>query len=100
MRVQIETERLQITGILQLPVEGYRSRLTDYLNGHDSGFLALTEAEVTPLDGAPAETRDYVAVGARHIVAVAEVEDLGVLADEPSPALANLANPSTPPPAS
>lgn len=98
IRVHIETSRLQITGVLQLPTEGYRSRVTDYLNGHDTGFFALTDAEVTPLDGTPSELRPYIAVGARHIVTVAEVEDLGVL-DEDGPAgLADYSSPSTPPP--
>jgi uncharacterized protein DUF6812 len=99
IRVQIETERLQITGVLQLPTEGYRSRVTDYLNGHDTGFFALTDAELTPLDGSPAETREYIAVGVRHIVAVAEVEDLGVMPDEGTGGLPDYSAPSTPPPA-
>lgn len=99
IRVQIETARLQISGILQLPTEGYRSRVTDYLNGHDNGFFALTDAEMTPIDGSPSEVRAYVAVGARHIVALAEVEDLGVLEDEPgAPSLADYSSPSSPPP--
>jgi hypothetical protein len=99
IRVQIETGRLRISGTLQLPTEGYRSRVTDYLNGHDTGFFALTDAEVTPLDGSPTETRDYIAVGARHIVALAEVEDLGVMEDDGATSLADYSSPSMPPPA-
>lgn len=98
IRVQIETARLQITGVLQLPVEGYRSRVTDYLNGHDTGFFALTDAEVTPLDGSPSQSLEYVAVGARHIVAVAELEDLGAI-EESGSGLADYSTPSSPPPA-
>jgi hypothetical protein len=99
IRVQIETVGLRLTGTLQLPTEGYRSRVTDYLNGHDTGFFALTDAELTPLDGSPAETREYIAVGARHIIAVAELEDLGVVPDESGgPGLADLSSPSSPPP--
>ena len=99
IRVQIETERLRIAGTLQLPTEGYRSRVTDYLNGHDTGFFALTDAEIVPTDGSPAEARDYVAVGARHIVALAEVEDLGVMDDDSGgPGLADYSSPSSPPP--
>ena len=101
IRVQIETERLRVAGILQLPTEGYRSRVTDYLNGHDSGFFALTDAEVTPLDGSPAETHPYLAIGARHIVCVYEVEDLGIIPDESSgPTVADYSSPSVPPPPS
>ena len=99
IRVQIETERLRISGTLQLPTEGYRSRVTDYLNGHDSGFFALTDAELAPVDGSPPETRAYVAVGARHIVAAAEIEDLGVVSDDSGgPGLADYTAPSSPPP--
>lgn len=97
IRVQIETSRLRIFGTLQLPTEGYRSRVTDYLNGHDNGFFALTDAEIAPLDGTPSEVREYVAVGARHIVAVAEIEDLGAM-EEDSASLADYSSPSTPPP--
>ena len=82
VRVQIDTARLRITGVLQLPTEGYRSRTTDFLNSHDTGFIALTAAEVLPVDGSPGEARDYVAVGCRHIIAIAELEDLGVAEDD------------------
>jgi hypothetical protein len=97
VRVQIETERLRISGVLQLPTEGYRSRTTDFLNGHETGFIALTDAEVLPLDGAPGESRDYVAVGCRHIVALAELEDLGEVSEETA-ALPGIGAPSVPPP--
>ena len=97
LRVQIETMRLRIEGILQLPTEGYRSRTTDFLNGTDAGFIALTSAEVLPVDGSPGEARDYIAVGCRHIIALAELEDLGV-ADEDQPMVPGIGAPSTPPP--
>jgi hypothetical protein len=99
IRVQIETDRLRISGVLQLPTEGYRSRVTDYLNGHETGFFALTDAEVTPLDGSPSESREYVGIGARHIVCVYELEDLGIIPDESAgPSLADYSMPSAPPP--
>lgn len=98
VRVQIETERLRVTGVLQLPVEGYRSRVTDFLNGVETGFIALTDAELLPSDGAPGETRDYVAVGCRHIVALAELEDLGVAEDDVEH-IPGIDVPSQPPPA-
>ena len=40
-RVRVETQRHIIEGTLQLPNEGYRSRTTDFLNAHDSDFIAL-----------------------------------------------------------
>lgn len=56
--------------MLSLPVDGYRSRLTDYLNGADRQFVALTDVELTSLEGDPrrVERRDYVALSLRHIV--------------------------------
>jgi hypothetical protein len=97
LRVQIETERLRIVGTLQLPIEGYRSRTTDFLNAHDTGFIALTEADVVPVTGGQAERREFVAVGCRHIAALAELEDLGVI-EEDAPRTHGLSSTSVPPP--
>jgi hypothetical protein len=80
VRVQIETTRLRIVGTIRLPTEGYRSRTTDFLNAHETGFIAVTDAEVLG-DGPAPQRHDYMAVGCRHIVAAAELEDLGVTED-------------------
>jgi len=48
-RIVVETDRYRITGMLRLPRDGYRSRLTDYLNSSERAFLALTDVEVPPL---------------------------------------------------
>lgn len=96
MRVQIDTERLRISGTLQLPTEGYRSRTTDFLNGQETGFIALVDAEVVPIDGSPGESRDFVAVGCRHIITLAEIEDLGVVEEDDR--LPGIGTPSVPPP--
>ena len=70
-RVRIETDRHRITGRLHLPREGYRSRLTDYLNSAERAFLALTDVEVTPLEGdGPSERRSFLALSLRHVVMV------------------------------
>src|SRR2546421_350121 len=37
--------------------DGYRSRLSDYLNAPERAFLALTDVELTPLDGSGAPDR-------------------------------------------
>lgn len=64
-----ETERYRITGVVRLPPDGYRSRLSDYLNTPEHSFLALTEAEVTPLSGSePAEHHDFLALSLQHLV--------------------------------
>ncbi len=87
VRLQIETVRQRIVGTLQLPTEGYRSRTTDFLNAHETGFIALTDATLRGLDGGEPETHEFVAVSARHIVLVVELESLGTLEREPAPRL-------------
>jgi hypothetical protein len=89
-RLRVETSRHVIEGVLQLPTEGYRSRTTDYLNAHESDFVALTEATVAPLDGGDVTQHEFVAVNLRHAVLVVELEFLGVTS-EPVPVIAALA---------
>ena len=73
-RVRIETARHVIEATLQLPQEGFRSRLTDFLNAQGDDFLALTDAEVTWLDSSRApERHEYLALAARHVVLVIEL---------------------------
>jgi hypothetical protein len=68
-RIILETDRHRITGLLRLPADGYRSRLTDYLNSAEREFLALTDVEVTSLQGNPrVEQREFIALSLRHIV--------------------------------
>ncbi len=78
-RVRIETARHEIEGTLQLPHEGYRSRTTDFLNAHEREFLALTDVDVTWLDGSrEPERHEFLALAVRHVVLVVELESLGV----------------------
>jgi Family of unknown function (DUF6812) len=68
-RIVVETARHRITGVLRLPRDGYRSRLTDYLNASERTFLPLTEVEITPLNGSgEPERRPYTAVSVSHVV--------------------------------
>jgi hypothetical protein len=68
-RVIVETDRHRITGLLRLPSDGYRSRLTDYLNASERVFVALTDVEVVSLHGEPrVEQRPFIALSLRHIV--------------------------------
>jgi hypothetical protein len=95
-RVRMETQRHDMVGVLQLPTEGYRSRTTDFLNAHEREFLALTDVEVTWLDGSrPPEHHEYLAVATRHVVMVIELEDLGIFDETPGtpPALVSSAPP-------
>ncbi|HWK30387.1 MAG TPA: hypothetical protein VNS09_27725 [Solirubrobacter sp.] len=83
-RVRIETARHEIEGTLQLPHEGFRSRLTDFLNTQGDDFLPLTDAQVTYLDGTRSpEHHDYLALAARHALLVVE---LGTVDNDDAPA--------------
>jgi hypothetical protein len=94
-RVRVETARHEIEGTLQLPHEGFRSRLTDFLNTSGEDFLPLVDVEVRYLDETRApERHDYLAVAARHALLVVELGTLGTT-DEPIPFTA-----SAPPPPS
>lgn len=74
-RIQVETERYRITGMVSLPLHGYRSRLTDYLNAGEREFLALTDVELVSLDnGRPPEHRDFVALAVSQIVFAAPAD--------------------------
>jgi hypothetical protein len=92
-RVRIETGRHEIEGTVQLPHEGFRSRMTDFLNTQGDDFLPLTDAEVTWLDGSRApENHDYLALATRHVVLVVELGSLGTV-DEAAPAFTASAPP-------
>ena len=94
-RVRIETARHEIEGTLQLPHEGFRSRMTDFLNTHSDDFLALTDAQVTYLDGSRApEQHEYLALATRQVILVVELGQVGTV-DEPQPVVFTA---SAPPP--
>ena len=98
-RVRVETARHEIEGTLQLPNEGFRSRTTDFLNAHGDEFLALTDADVTWLDGAHApERHEFLAVAARHVVMVVELETLGVFDEAGATPSVETFSGSAPPP--
>ena len=68
-RVVLETTRHRITGLIRLPPDGYRSRLSDYLNSSERTFLALTDAVIAPLNGSGQEQRcAFIAVSLGHVV--------------------------------
>ena len=66
--VVVETPRYRIEGNLTLPREGYRSRLSDYVNQRDREFFAINEATLTALD-APDQVRHtaFLMVARRHV---------------------------------
>lgn len=68
-RIILETPRHQIVGDLTLPREGYRSRLSDYLNRGDVAFISLVNAEISDLDPSAngAVVRPFIAVAREHV---------------------------------
>jgi hypothetical protein len=67
-RIVLETDRHRIVGDLTMPREGYRSRLSDYLNRGELDFIPLANAVITALDGpAGSEEREFIAVGRTHV---------------------------------
>ena len=66
-RVVLETDRHRIVGDVTLPREGYRSRLSDFLNHGDLDFIPVVNAELSPLNGGSPETRSFIAVARTHV---------------------------------
>jgi hypothetical protein len=67
-RIVLETEQHRIIGDLHLPREGYRSRLSDYLNRGDDHFVPLANAEIRSLNGGGrSEERGFLAVARNHV---------------------------------
>ena len=100
LRVRLETERHTIEGTLQLPNEGYRSRMTDFLNSHDSDFLPITDARLTRLgEKGAGESHEYLAISVRHIVVGVELESLGTFDETGEPPSETRFIVSSPPPA-
>jgi hypothetical protein len=69
-RVVLQTPSHEIVGDLALPREGFRSRLTDFLNRGDVSFIPLVNAVIVPRNGGPgaeATERDFIAVARDHV---------------------------------
>ena len=66
-RVVLETPSHQIIGDLSLPRDGFRSRLSDFLNRDDVVFIALTEATIVKNGGGEPIKRSFIAVARDHV---------------------------------
>lgn len=78
-QVVLETDRYRIAGKLTLPREGYRSRLSDYVNQRDREFFSVSDATITPLDGAgDARHVSFIMVARRHVTLVALATEEGL----------------------
>ena len=76
-RIMVETPRYRITGVLRLPRDGYRSRLTDYLNSSERLFIALTDVEVASLERGSVERHAFLALSLQHVVLAMPVDQAG-----------------------
>ena len=74
----LETDRYRIEGKLTLPREGFRSRLSDYVNQGDRDFFSIEDASVTPLDGSrEAQKVGFMLIARRHVRLVLPLEGPG-----------------------
>jgi hypothetical protein len=65
-RVVVETDRYRVEGMLTLPKEGYRSRVSDHVNRRDHEFFTLLDCELVPLDGSGRDWKTPVLMLARR----------------------------------
>jgi hypothetical protein len=70
-RVVLETPSHRIVGDLTLPKEGYRSRLSDFLNRGDVNFIPLVNAQIQSRNGDGQDEdvilREFIAVARDHV---------------------------------
>ena len=67
--VILETDRYRIEGLLTLPREGYRSRLSDFVNQRDREFFSISHAKISTLDAPPDRTMEvpFIMVARHHV---------------------------------
>ena len=73
-QVIVEIERYRIQGALHLPAEGYRSRLSDYMNQREAEFLPMTECTLTTLETGQERHVEFMLVARRHVRLIAPVD--------------------------
>jgi hypothetical protein len=75
-RVVVETDRYRVEGMLTLPKEGYRSRVSDHVNRRDHEFFTLLDCELSALDGSGRDWKAPVLMLARrHIRLIVPVPE-------------------------
>jgi hypothetical protein len=75
-RVVVETDRYRVEGMLTLPREGYRSRVSDHVNRRDQEFFTILDAQLVALDGSGRDWRAPVLMLARqHIRLIVPAPD-------------------------
>ena len=75
-KVVVETDRYRVEGMLTLPREGYRSRVSDHVNRRDQEFFTIQEANLTAIDGSGRDWKAPVLMLARrHIRLIVPASD-------------------------
>jgi hypothetical protein len=75
-RVVLETDRYRVEGMMTLPREGYRSRVSDHVNRRDQEFFTIVDAELVALDGSGRDWKAPVLMLARrHIRLIVPVSE-------------------------
>ncbi|HEX6712399.1 MAG TPA: hypothetical protein VF066_03400 [Thermoleophilaceae bacterium] len=72
-QVVVEIERYRIQGALHLPAEGYRSRLSDYMNQRETEFLPMTDCTITTLETSLEREVPFLLVARRHVRLISPV---------------------------
>ena len=80
-QVVVEIEHYRIEGALYLPAEGYRSRLSDYMNQREAEFLPMTNCTVTTVDSGDTREIEFLLVARRHVRLIAPSEEGADLSD-------------------
>jgi hypothetical protein len=65
-RVVVETDRYRVEGMMTLPREGYRSRVSDHVNRRDQEFFTILDAQLVALDGSGRDWKAPVLMLARR----------------------------------
>ena len=65
-RVVVETDRYRVEGDVKLPQEGYRSRISDYINRPEQEFFTLINVELRAIDGSGRDWNTPVLMLARR----------------------------------
>jgi hypothetical protein len=73
-QVVVEIEHYRIQGSLHLPAEGYRSRLSDYMNQREAEFLPMTDCVITTLETEQERELPFVLVARRHVRLIAPLD--------------------------
>jgi hypothetical protein len=77
-RVVVETDRYRVEGMMTLPREGYRSRVSDHVNRRDQEFFTMLDCQLVALDGSGRDWQTPVLMLARRHIRLIVPDSGGV----------------------